>query len=193
MRRTTLPAPYWIFVATGLALSGWLSILPIRANAQSPGNNAVYNSSGTCTSSSCGFSAAFVDASVLTASAPNICGILHSILNGVSYPAGGAVIDARGLNSSITSMTCTASPWAGITSPPPSTILLPAGTILIPKSWILPGAPGSRPFLDARSQDIRSSDANLGRPFHSDKRRAEFLHPRLFPFGISFAGRPLSS
>jgi hypothetical protein len=24
-------------------------------------------------------------------------------------------------------MTCTASPWAGITSPPPSTILLPGG------------------------------------------------------------------
>jgi hypothetical protein len=33
-------------------------------------------------------------------------------------------------------MQCTTSPWAGITKP--STILLPAGTILIPKSWILP-------------------------------------------------------
>ena len=81
MRRTTLPAPYWIFVATGLALSGWLSILPIRANAQSPGNNAVYNSTGTCTSSSCGFSAAFVDASVFGNSRTDICTVLNNILS----------------------------------------------------------------------------------------------------------------
>ena len=36
-------------------------------------------------------------------------------------------IDARGLpGNTTTSMTCTASPWAGIANPPPSTILLPA-------------------------------------------------------------------
>lgn len=92
----------------------------------------------------CGFSGAFIDASVFVGSLnPNICSLLHGILNGsllgsTGYPAYGAVIDARGLNSNNTSMQCTASPWAGITSPPPSTILLPAGTILIPKSWILP-------------------------------------------------------
>ena len=50
----------------------------------------------------------------------------------------GGVIDARGLNSNNVNMTCAASPWAGITTPPPSTILLPAGTILIPTAWVLP-------------------------------------------------------
>jgi hypothetical protein len=35
-------------------------------------------------------------------------------------------------------MTCAASPWSGISNPPPSTILLPAGTIQIPSTWILP-------------------------------------------------------
>jgi hypothetical protein len=86
-------------------------------------------------------SSAFIDASMFTASAPNICGILHSILNGASYPLTGAVIDARGLNSGNTSMTCTTSPWAGIPSPPPSTILLPAtgaNPIVIPSTWVLP-------------------------------------------------------
>jgi hypothetical protein len=70
-----------------------------RSDAQSAGNNAVYNSSGTCTSSSCGFSGAFIDASVLTASAPNICGILHSILNGVSPGAPLLALFARGGSS----------------------------------------------------------------------------------------------
>ena len=51
------------------------------ANAQSPGNNAVYNSSGTCTSSSCGFSAAFVDASVFGNSRTDICTVLNNILS----------------------------------------------------------------------------------------------------------------
>ncbi|MGA8492593.1 MAG: hypothetical protein WB711_19375 [Terriglobales bacterium] len=31
-----------------------------------------------------------------------------------------------------------ASPWAGITNPPPSTILLPAGTIVTPSTWVIP-------------------------------------------------------
>src|SRR5580658_2242236 len=65
--------------------------------------------------------------------------------NGI-IPSSGAVIDARGLNSTNTSMTCTSSPWAGISNPmPPSTILLPAtggGTnlapIVIPSGWVLP-------------------------------------------------------
>jgi len=38
-------------------------------------------------------------------------------------------------------MTCTTtnpSPWAGIPNPPPSVILLPAGTIVIPGTWVLP-------------------------------------------------------
>jgi hypothetical protein len=124
-----------------------------RADAQTQGNNAVYNSNAICSSTtSCGFSGAFIDASVFGNSSTDVCTVLKGILSSRTYPPAGAVIDARGLPGTTgTSMQCTASPWAGITSPKPSTILLPAGTILIPKSRILlantPDAPGSRPFF----------------------------------------------
>jgi hypothetical protein len=93
-----------------------------------------------------GFSGAFIDASVFGLSTSNICKVLNGILSSASYPVGGAVIDARGLPGSTgnTSMTCSTSPWAGITNPPPSTILLPATggatptPIIISTSWILP-------------------------------------------------------
>jgi hypothetical protein len=133
---------FWMFAA---ALLGWFSIFSTRVDAQSQGNDAVYNSNAKCSSTtSCGFSGAFIDASVFVSTAnPNICALLNGILNGSllgtqGYPTAGAVIDARGLSSNNTNMQCKGSPWAGITSPTPSTILLPAGTILIPKSWILP-------------------------------------------------------
>jgi hypothetical protein len=121
-----------------------LTAFSITAKAQNPGNNAVYNSNNGVVGS-----AAFIDASVFASNAnPNICAILNNILNGTllvkqgGYPATGAVIDARGLNPGNTSMTCSISPWAGITNPPPSTILLPATTanapIVIPTTWVLP-------------------------------------------------------
>jgi len=114
------------------------SIGPVYAEAQTQGNNAVYNSNASCSlTTSCGFSGAFIDASVFGNSNTDICTVLKGILSSRTYPPAGAVIDARGLPGTTgTSMQCTASPWAGITVP--STILLPAGTILIPKSWILP-------------------------------------------------------
>jgi hypothetical protein len=93
-------------------------------------------------------SKAFIDASMFaSAQNPNFCAVLHSILTSSSYPATGAVIDARGLPFSTppTSMACTTtnpSPWAGIANPPPSTILLPAtaanAPIVIPSTWVLP-------------------------------------------------------
>jgi hypothetical protein len=54
MRSVSRSDSYWMLVATGVALFGCFLILSNRADAQSQGNNAVYNSSGTCTSSSCG-------------------------------------------------------------------------------------------------------------------------------------------
>ena len=77
---------------------------------------------------------------------PDFCSVLNYILNSTTYPSGGAVIDARGLpGSTTTSMTCAASPWAGISTPPPSTILLPAtgsgnsaNPIIISATWTLP-------------------------------------------------------
>jgi hypothetical protein len=121
-----------MLVVTIIVLVTWF---PTSARAQgSQGQNAVYNSStGTVGSS------AFIDASMFPATGRDFCGVLNFILSSSGYPTAGAVIDARGLpGSTSTSMTCAASPWSGITSPPPSTILLPPGTIDISSTWVLP-------------------------------------------------------
>jgi len=145
MKGTRRLASGWMFFAILITAVGWFSAFPTPAQAQGSGvqgQNAVYSSSGAC----CQGSSAFIDASKFVQTGVDFCKVLNGILSGTStsYPATGAVIDARGLNSANTSMTCTTakpSPWAGITSPPPSTILLPAtgGTpIIIPSTWILP-------------------------------------------------------
>jgi hypothetical protein len=125
------------FLGIVAVLACWFLAFPTPAQAQgagAQGQNAVYSASGTC----CQGSSAFIDASMFTSSqSPNICAVLNYVLTH-NFPASGMAIDARGLNPNNTSMTCTASPWAGITSPPPSTILLPSGTIVIPSVWVLP-------------------------------------------------------
>jgi hypothetical protein len=133
----------WILGVFGTLLVG-VSVFSIHAEGQQ-GNNAVYYYvSSTNPGQCCKASPAFFDASMFISNATNFCGVLNYMLNpshGI-IPSIGAVIDARGLNSGNTSMTCMASPWAGISSPPPSTILLPATTastpISIPTPWILP-------------------------------------------------------
>jgi hypothetical protein len=139
---TRLSSPR-MFLATLFLLAIWVSA-PTHAEAQSAGNNAVYPVfPGAC----CTHSSAFIDASVFGGSGTNICGVLNGILGSTSYPAGGAVIDARGLPGVGTSMTCTttgpSSPWGsgGSYLNVPSTILLPdttASPIVIPTPWILP-------------------------------------------------------
>jgi hypothetical protein len=127
-----------------------LSVFPIHAEGQQ-GNNAVYNyNSITNMSQCCNPSPAFIDASMFAGSfaSPDFCSVHDYVLVHVVQPTypGGAVIDARGLpGTTSTSMTCAASPWAGITNPPPSTILLPAtgsgssaNPIVISTTWILP-------------------------------------------------------
>jgi hypothetical protein len=109
-----------------------LSISPTPLSAQctgSKGNNAVY--------ASCGLqgSTAFIDAGAFS-STGDICARIHAVLT-TSYPASGAVIDARGIRPpSGSSQTCSTNPWAGISAP--STVLLPSGTIQISVQWILP-------------------------------------------------------
>jgi hypothetical protein len=147
MNKKTRSRSSWMLVMVSIVLICWVFVCLNSAEAQT-GNNAVYNSSGNCSvSSPCASSPAFIDASVFVSKAANLCGVLNYTLDpshGI-IPSFGAVIDARGLNSGNTSMTCTStnpSPWAGITSPPPSTILLPATTtsapIVIPSKWTLP-------------------------------------------------------
>jgi hypothetical protein len=110
-----------------------------QAQAQAaPGNNAVFNSSGGVT-----FSAAWIDASgYWTTGIPDFCGIINGILTQSSYPASGAVIDARGLvypggSQQGQTLRCTVSdPFQAVSKP--STILLPAATIPVLATWTLP-------------------------------------------------------
>jgi len=119
----------------------WFSAFPVSGAAQGTrGQNAVYNAQGNC-GSSCVPSSAFIDASQFGSNTTNICAVLNFILTpGNSIiPSTGAVIDARGLpGSTNTNMTCSSSPWAGIANPPPTNILLPAGTITIQAGWVIP-------------------------------------------------------
>jgi hypothetical protein len=139
MRNTTrLVAVSESLCIVTLLLSSMLFTVPAAAQG-SQGQNAVFNSSANC--SQCSGSSAFFDASEFTSSGRDFCAVLNYLLVHVvrpTYPSG-AVIDARGLPGTTgTSMTCSASPWNGISSPPPSTILLPPGNIVIPSTWYLP-------------------------------------------------------
>jgi hypothetical protein len=135
----------WLFLGAVIAIVGCFSVFPTAVLAQglppNQGNNAVYyqsGSSGTC----CQGSGAFIDASVFTSLTQTVCQTLYDVLVASSYPSTGTVIDARGLNSTNTNMTCAAgwTPWNnGATFlDKSSTILLPAGTIVIPTPWVLP-------------------------------------------------------
>jgi len=135
---TTRFASSGMFFTSVAVLACWLSAFPTVANAQGiQGQNAVYNSSNGVVGSN-----AFIDASMFPAAGRDFCGVLKFVLQNIDQPPtypSGAVIDARGLPGNTgTSMTCAASPWAGITNPPFSTILLPAGTIVISTTWVLP-------------------------------------------------------
>jgi hypothetical protein len=137
----TLTPGWHLYGAAALAVCLLLWISAESAKGQTAGNNAVYNSSGHCsTSSQCAGSSAFIDASALVAPNDTVCSTIYKILQSPSYSA--AVIDARGLNSSNENMTCAQnwSPWynGAIYLNKPSVILLPAGTIITSFSWVLP-------------------------------------------------------
>jgi len=127
-------------VLVGLTVLTCFLVSPFEVHAQgsgNAGNNAVYNSSSAC----CAGSSAFIDANILFQS--DICTTIYLILNGTNGKyTPGAVIDARGI-SGTTALTCpsSTSPWftqSGGYLSNPSTILLPAATIKIPYSWVLP-------------------------------------------------------
>lgn len=149
MKCTKRLASRWIILPVVVAFVSLLLAPPVASQLTSPGNDAVYNSSGNVT-----LSPAFIDASVFVGSGQgsDICDVLYKIFNGVffknGYPSTGAVIDARGI-SGATNLTCHhGSPWTegSTTVSLPSTILLPATggatptPIIIPNSspWILP-------------------------------------------------------
>jgi hypothetical protein len=107
--------------------------LPSSALAQCPtsqGFNTVYSG---CTTGKQG-TFAFVDAKQFT-TGTEICGPIGTILT-QAYTAGqgGVVIDARGFGSTTT---CTSNPWAAL-YPISTVVLLPAGTITISQTLVLP-------------------------------------------------------
>jgi len=95
-------------VLFGLTVLAALLIGPAEMRAQGTvGNNAVFNSSGSC-SPQCVGSSAFIDAYILFNH--DICTTLYNILNGTSGNGSftpGAVIDARGI-SGTGALTCPA-------------------------------------------------------------------------------------
>jgi|SRR5580704_13769281 hypothetical protein len=102
-------------VLLGLTVLSALLICPPEMRAQGTvGNNAAFNSSGSC-SPQCVGSSAFIDAYILFNH--DICTTLYNILNGTSGNGSftpGAVIDARGI-SGTAALSCPASatPWLG--------------------------------------------------------------------------------
>jgi hypothetical protein len=132
-------------------LTVWLLTSPLQLKAQnscpspSTGQDAVYNTS--CHNGPVVGSSAFIDASQFGKNNTDICAVLYGILSSAStsYPANGAIVDARGLPGNTgTSMTCATNttPWSQDNNVHvlhvSSTILLPAGTIQIPATWVLP-------------------------------------------------------
>src|SRR5208282_6381405 len=99
-----------MFSGAVAVLIAWFSVYPTPAAAQgTQGQNAVYNFSANC--SPCAGSSAFIDASMYASAGSTICSTIYTILSSVTYSA--AVIDARGLNSGNTNMTCATgwTPW----------------------------------------------------------------------------------
>jgi len=137
MKSATL-CPGLTFLGSVVVLMAWLSAFPPSAAGQGQGNNAVYYQSGS-TGVCCKGSSAFIDASTFTSLTKTFCSTIYGILQ---VATSADFIDARGLNSSNTQMTCAAgwTPWNNGSTflNVPSTILLPAGTIVIPTTWVLP-------------------------------------------------------
>lgn len=132
----------WIrSLLVGAIIAACGTVTTFRLEAQT-GPNAICVSSSGCSQQS---SASFLDASVQGLRGTDFCATIFGILTGLvnKYPSTGTVIDARGLPVQGVSMTCAAgtSPWYenGSFAKIPSTILLPAGIITIPMTWVLPG------------------------------------------------------
>jgi hypothetical protein len=130
MKNAKRSGSVWASAAVAFALVAWVSIRPTHAEAQTPGNNAIFDSGGHC--SPCDSSTAFVDASVFGGTSFDFCGVIYGILSATGYPSAGEVVDARGLPFTGTSMTCPTgtTPWNNGTtylSNVNSTILLAGG------------------------------------------------------------------
>jgi hypothetical protein len=159
MKTTGRPGKTSRLFATLLVL-GSLSFCAAQLHAQAAGNNAVFGSTSACSSGGCVASTAFIDASVL--SGTDLCAQINYALTH-SYPTTGTVIDARGINGTGFSQTCSSgTPWglgSNTTTTNPSTILLPPGTIKISNTWTLPN--GTRIVGTGPGQTIIQAQSNI--------------------------------
>jgi hypothetical protein len=119
------------FIHAVLLLVGILSG-PLWSQSQ-PGDPVIYNQTQTT-------SHAYIDASMFIGTSTDFCTVLNQALLALAGRPSGimGVIDARGVNPS--AMTCNSNPWTGFSAGhvPVSVILLPAGTIKMNATWILP-------------------------------------------------------
>jgi hypothetical protein len=143
--KTITITQHGISLAALVVALGWLLTTATGAHAQctyAAGNNAVYGNCASKTSVAVQASTAYVDASgtVPTGTKPDFCLTLYNIISGLT--GSGAVIDARGLNTSNSTMSCTSksTPWVQSSgfSTHPATILLPAAQITVSNTWIMP-------------------------------------------------------
>jgi hypothetical protein len=134
MKIARMLAARWLFLGILIVVLSWVSGWPTPAQAQSAGNNAVWNSTGVTGSW------AFIDATPFYTQ--DICATINYILAHNYPPTGtvGAVIDARGISPGQEQL-CSINPFSrpsGGAVPGPSVVLLPASTIDVEAPWILP-------------------------------------------------------
>ena len=133
---TRMASARWTLVWFVASFFIGICLVSISAKAQA-GNNAVCTGIMQCGTPSA--SPAFIDASVLQGNNDDFCKTIFNVIGALNYPATGEVIDARGISARLTCASGT-SPWfnGANYANKPSTILLPAGTITIPATWVLP-------------------------------------------------------
>jgi hypothetical protein len=128
MRLSQKSAPGWLF------LLGWLAISPSFAQQ---GTNAIHVGNSNVAS------VAFVDATQYAGGSQDICAVIAYVLSSSGFygnNSNGVVVDARGFTGTLS---CSVNPFHNLFTSFPtelvsSTVLLPANTIPIQTTWVLP-------------------------------------------------------
>jgi hypothetical protein len=115
-----------------LAVVTVVAVLCDVANAQHQGNSAYYSTQYTQNGSGI-----YVDASQFTSG--DFCARIAAAINSIGGAPNGATVDARGINAGGTNG-CHNSPWNGVSASYSIVLLLPAGTINISSTWVIPNS-----------------------------------------------------
>lgn len=129
------------FPLFAIACMTFYLITPVPVHAQL-GYNAVCTASSSTTGIAC--SATTFDASQFGTATSDICTKIFDTIStstNPNYPATGAIVDARSINTGLTCSGTNETPWttaSGSVVTTPSVILLPAGLITISTGWVVP-------------------------------------------------------